>query len=286
MRATALGRPLDPSWPTNRAILVLIPLGAAMGWAWNVLGPGARSTWSGILVGAGAVLGGWALGRELDPDRQGAAFVALAWAFAAGLTVPSSSLLLLFGALLLIRVVNRTVGPPATVLDAAVVLGLVAAVVGASGNPGFGVVGAVAFAADVALGGPRRHGVVAVVAAAIAVWGLTDPGFGGGLDWAVPSVRVGLPVAAITVGVLVAMVGTREVLAVTDRGGAPLDPRRVRWGMGVALLWALATLERGDPGVRDGAMVWAVLAAIPVWRAVGGDVRGMSHQNEGSRIRQ
>ena len=283
MRFTALGRPLDPSWPTNRAVMVLIPVGAAIGWAWNVWGAGMRSPWSGALVAAGAVLGGWALGREVDPDRQGTAFVAMVWAVAAGLTVPSSGLLPLFTVLLLARVVDRTVGPPATVLDAGVALGLVLGCVAASGNPGFGVVGAVAFAVDVALGGPRRHGLVAVLAVAGAAWGLADPGFGGGMDWALPSPRVGLLAAAIAGSFLVALVRTRSLVSVSDRGGLPLEPRRVRWGMAVVLLWALATVERGDVGIREGAMVWAVLAAVPMWRVVGGDVRGMSQEDDRPR---
>jgi hypothetical protein len=123
-----------------------------------------------------------------------------------------------------------------------------------------------------------------VLAAVVAVVALADPGFGGGLDWAVPSLGLGLPVAVISGGFLVATLRTRDVGALTDEGDAPLDSRRVRWGMGVALLWALATVYRGDPGIRAGAMLWAVLAAVPIWRAVGGDVREVSQQHDRSRI--
>ncbi|HSM04627.1 MAG TPA: hypothetical protein VK858_08385 [Longimicrobiales bacterium] len=280
MRFSALGRPLDPAWPTNRAVLVLMPVGAFVGWAWSTWGTGARDPLGAVLAGAGAVLGGWALGRELDPDRQGTAFVAMAWAVAAALHLPTSSLLLVFTLLLLARVVNRTAGPAATLLDVGIVLGLTAASVRVLGQPGLGGVAALAFAADAWLGGSRRSAAPAPAALAIAAWGWAGAP---GPDWSVPSVRAGAPVALIALAFLAATLTTRRVVAVADRDGAPLDPRRVRWGMLIVLFGALAGVVHGGPGIRDAAMVWAALAAVPVWRALGGDVAPMSQAAVPSR---
>jgi len=247
---------------------MLVPLGAAFGAAWSVWGPGDRDPASGALACAGALFGGWALGRELDPDRQEAAFVAMAGALATALLVPSASLLLLFTTLLLIRVVNRTAGPPATVLDAGGVLGLTAASIHLLGHPGFGVAAAVAFAADTLLGGPRRHLVAAAMAGGLCAWGWTDAAGDASPDGSLPSPGITVTVGLIIVGYVVALARTRRVSSVQDRSGESLDPRRVRWGMGIALLCAVATLDRGDAGVRGAAMLWAVLGATPTWKAL------------------
>lgn len=273
---STIGRPLDPAWATNRAVLILMPVGGVLAGVWTALGPGRGgvvTTGLGALAGAAVVLGGWALGRELDPDRQGAAFVSLALAFGVFLLVPEGSLVLLFTALVLSRVVNRTVGPPATLLDAAAVLGLTLWAVVATGNPLVALPAAAAFAVDAALpGGPRRHWAAAAMALVLGGWaaargipGLVDPGLA--LDG--PSPGGWLLAALVGLSFLAAVLHTRRVESSADATGRPLQPGRVRAGMGVILLLALVTLARGDAGLREGALVWATLAGVSLWRPAG-----------------
>ena len=75
------------------------------------------------VVTALAVFLAWALGRELDPDRDGAAFVAAGLALLASWTLGRPSILGLFLILLSLRLVNRTVGPRARALDSLLVFG-------------------------------------------------------------------------------------------------------------------------------------------------------------------
>jgi len=83
-RFTSIGRPLDPRYPTNRAVQVLMPIAALVGggvaWFGGVDAKGiAFAALGGLLV----VFGCWALGRELAPDDNPGAFIGMAFAFAA-----------------------------------------------------------------------------------------------------------------------------------------------------------------------------------------------------------
>ena len=272
-RISTIGRPLDPAWATNRAVLVLMPVGGVLAGAAAAMVPGRGGVVTAGLSGLAVVLGGWAVGRELDPDRQAAAFVSLALAFGAFLLVPVASLVLLFTALVLARVVNRTVGPPATPLDAVAVLGLTLWALVATGNPLVALPAAAAFGADATLpGGARRHWAAAGVAlgmgggaAVVGIPGLVEPG----LTLVAPSGAGWLLAAVVGLSFLATVIHTRRVDSRADATGQRLEPGRVRAGMGVVLLLALVTLAPGDAGLREGALLWASLAGVAFWRPLG-----------------
>jgi len=264
--ASGLGRPLDPSRVTNRVVLALVPVAGLIGAMWGWLGPGAGGPIATGVTAAGAAFGGWALGREVDPDRQGAAFAGMALAFVAALVVPESSLLLLFTALMLVRVVNRTTGMVATVLDDAMVIGLVVWCLFATSNGLVGLVAAAAFALDAILHssdferGPLHHWALAAAGLLVALW--TGPS----TPWAWPGIPAGMT-AGVIVGIFSAhAISIRGLTSRCDRTEARLSPTRVRAGMIIALAAAASTIPLGDPGIRAGAPLWATLAGVAIWR--------------------
>ena len=122
---TALGRAIDPRYPTNLAIAVLALVVAIGGTAWRLVTglPLLESALWGI--GAGFVLFlTWALGRELDPDHDLSAFMGVGLALIVLLFFDLPELLLVFWLLLVLRTVNRTTGLPARPLDSLAILGL------------------------------------------------------------------------------------------------------------------------------------------------------------------
>lgn len=268
--SSSLGRPLDPSWPTNRAVLVLMPAGALIAGASVTWVPGLvgmSRLWSAAL-GAGVVLGAWAVGRELAPDDQRAAFVALVLGFGALLAVPGVSLVLLFATLMLTRMVNRTVGLPATTLDSVVVLGLSGWAVADTGSPAVGVVAALAFGLDAWLpdGRRRQWGFAALCLVMVAALA----GAAGKQDRVVSSpLVVDVPAAWLLVGALVVAtlvlhgsLATRSLRSTCDATDEPLSVVRVRWGIVVALLIGVQGLFLGEGGARSTALVWACLAGV------------------------
>lgn len=104
---THLGRGLDPDNKWNRAIAIISLLAGLTGAALTITLD--RDLWLAIQAGGTTFLA-WALGRELDPDRQVTAILAAvaggAWALAGGPT----ALLPMAGLLLASRLVINTIG--------------------------------------------------------------------------------------------------------------------------------------------------------------------------------
>ena len=283
---SALVRPLDPAWPTNRAVIFLMPLGglATAAAVWSFERPDALAVFWAAAVGAGVVFGTWALARELAPDDQRAAFVAMAFGFATSLLVVGASLSLLFAALFLARVVNRTVGPPATVVDAVAVLALVGWAAVSTQSPDLWMAAALAFALDAHLSGgrPRQWAFAAAclvlmvgqlaypltigTARAEIAAGTGSPGMAG-IVWA-------LPVAAVFIATILR---TRSLDSVADATGAPLSVLRVRAGMIVVLLFTARSLLHGDEGVIHSVFLWSVLGGVTLSDLLPGRRRPREH---------
>ena len=156
-RYSAIVRPLDPTWPSNKAVLILLPLALITGICWSLfMAQGWQDALLNGVVFALGTFGSWALGRELLPDDHAAAFVSMAMAFLACLSFYSPGLLTLFTALGLVRVVNRSSGLMARTADSVVLTLLVIWTVYANQSPWFGAVAALAFVLDASLKNPHR----------------------------------------------------------------------------------------------------------------------------------
>ncbi len=261
-RVTSIGRPLDPNYPTNKAVLFLMPLaGLIAGAAAGLRGADAPQVGLGALTGALVVFGAWALGRELAPDHHAVAFAGMTFAFIAFVVVGSPSLILLFATLFLVRIVNRSVGWPARLTDSITVFLLIVWVLYSTRNVLLGVVGALAFLLDAVLRDAKRQQFAFAVLclAASGAWAFQhgprfDPGaLGNPLRWMVITVSVGFGLAILR---------TRRVSSAGDVTGVPLSLSRVRAGMLIGLLMALAPLAVGADGVEASSPVWAALSGV------------------------
>ena len=264
---TSIGRPLDPRYKSNRAVLLLMPIAAVVCSAIAGFGGAdakgiAFAAFGGLLV----VFGCWALGRELVPDDNPGAFIGMAFAFASFSLVADPSLLLPFVALFLVRIVNRSTGLKAKVGDSVLVLLLSLWAIYHLHSPLLGLVAALAFVSDALLrDGLPRQWVFAGLSAAAAGFALTlDP---------LASVRLSdlSPTLLTVVGVLsllwlLNIAFTRSVASVGDIGEEPLSVGRVRMGMLVGWLVALQALTATDSGTYSSALVWATLAGLIVGR--------------------
>ena len=169
-RFTHLGRPVDPAYPTNVAIAVLSVATLISVSLWRLLYLHsefmAALTQGGQL--AGVVFLTWALGRELDPDANIVAFLAITPAVVLAVLVGTPNFSLVFLALLLLRVVNRSLGVPAKPTDSLLVL-LLASWLAWSGAWYVLMCAAVAFILDSVLVNPlprhRWFGLVSAVGA-------------------------------------------------------------------------------------------------------------------------
>jgi hypothetical protein len=264
-RITSLGRPLDPAYRTNRAVLLILPVaGAGATILAGVRGAGLLDALVAGVVGVAVALGSWALARELAPDDNRAAFLSLALAYATLLWVGSPSLLLLFTALFFVRMINRSTGLPARLGDSIAVTGLTLWTMHATRSPLLAVVAALAFAFDAGLSRPlRRQWFFAVLCLdGAAIWTFV---VGRGLDELVrldPGASYWPAAVAVVYGI--AYFRTRAVTSLGDVGGERLSRARVRAGMAIGLL-----VPAVSGPVELSSAVWATLAGVGLSSAIG-----------------
>ena len=218
----------------------------------------------GIAAGL-AVFLAWALARELDPDHDLSAFVAAGLALIGLLFLDLPGLTVLFWMIILLRLVNRTVGLPATILDSLLILGL-GSWLTLQGEWVYGLMTALAFLLDSQLSPPhRRHLFFAAIALIITVILLL-------FDGSMPRVGESSPAIVLAVLVMCALfvpviIASRELTTVSDETSEPLNPRRVQAAQGIALLTGiLMAWWNGYPGLASFMPLWAAMVGISLYR--------------------
>jgi hypothetical protein len=244
---------------------LLAALGAYLAWRDGLDGLGmVVAALRAALLGFGA----WAVARELAPDDQLGAFLAMAIALTTLINVPQPGFPLLFLALFLARVMNRSTGLTLKPTDAAGVLLLAGLTAWSSDSPAPLAVTALAFGWSAFLpGGPRWQlwpaglALAAAIAAALAL----GPGVGSGAPlsrhgWMLPGF--------FAMAFLITILATRHLVSVGDHDGEPLVPKRVRAGMWVVLSLAGVNLAHGSPLAAKGVALWSILGGVALGRLV------------------
>lgn len=272
-RISSIGRPVDLRLLGNTAIVIVAAVALVGGAVWGWVQAGSLG--AALAAGGSAALVAflsWALGRELDPDVNATAFVGVGLALAIWVVVDGGDLWPLAAALIGSRIVNRTVGPPARITDAIVVVGLVGIGVLFSGRWSLALIGAVAFVLDAILkDGVRRSWIFAAAS----------------LGWLPLAWQRGhLQIEAMTRPWVVGTIAFAFVVAIAtlppprspcDLPGHALDRRRLQGGMLVALFAAL--LAQLDTTGLAAPSLLAVLTATVLGRAWphGGSSRPRGH---------
>ena len=261
---TGLGRELDPRLPSHRVAL----LGGAAGFAGLSLVGWLRDDFSlfGAVFGAVAVFLGWALSRELDPDRPDAAYYAMAVAFAAAV-VDAPSALAAGVALIAIRLVAGTVGAALQPVDLVVFAGTVGL---AAATPILWVAGAAlgiwAWVAPEAESNRLQVRVAFVIGAAaglgFAAW---QTWFGSGFDTEIT--LEAYVAAAMAGGAMILSVRHLPITSTTDEGSDLISPERIRLARivtGAVVMWA--AVFGGIGGFWALGPVFAALVVAAVYR--------------------
>ena len=260
---STIGRPVDPHVPTNLAIALLalavfvagVVAGLVQGGSWGA------SLLDGLVWG-GSVFLAWALARETDPDRRFSAFVAAAGGLAGAIVLGPPGFLLLFWALLALRVVNRTTGLPAGAVDIAA-LYILALWLGYSVHPLVPLLTFVIvdFAGIRRFARPMYVALEAVLPAAAAGFVLA---WGWLFGWPGWSWIETLVVAAIVILTVPVIVTYRRVRTVGDQTGTPLEPHRVQWALAWMVGSAALLAFTGAVSVQELGPVWAALAGTGI----------------------
>ena len=263
-RLSSIGRPIDPAFPTNKAIAALSLALLALGFLVALLGgskPPAALV-QGLVLAAGFFLA-WAIAREVDPDHPASAFVAAALSLLPLWLLGRPAFVDLFLVLLSLRIVNRTVGPPAKTGDTLLILA-VAAFAAWNGHTAVAIMAFAAFLVDGLMDPPHRPHLAAA-GAALALAGVSATRMGG-VELSGPDVVawVGLALAA-PVLLLIRRSGAPRSTA--DLDARPLSGRRLRTAQLLALgLVAAVLLTEGKAGLAAVSSVWAALAGTGLYQ--------------------
>lgn len=263
---SALGRPVDPSYRTNLIILILIPVLGIVAGAYSFISSNEimialqAALWTAL-----AVFQSWAIAREIDPDNDYSAFVAVAVMVIAMflLDFPAFSIIALFVTMMGLRLTNRIVGPPATRNDSIMVIVLVIIAVFFD-NWIIGLVAAGGFLLSASMSEPERShlafagGAVAIVI----VRGIISLGEIGSL-----SINYVVGMVLVSIFYILTILANRSITVGTDISGYPIDIRRFRAAMILALIAVvILALWRGDAGVIAMLPLWAAMLGISLYR--------------------
>jgi len=270
-RFSSIGRPVDRHYPTNRAIATLSLLVAILGFAIRRLAgvPSPEAFVGGIILALAFFLA-WAIARELDPDHDLSAFVAAGLSLIPSVVLGRPDIAAVLLVLLLLRIVNRTVGTAARPLDTIGILALVGVAVW-RGHLAVGAAAAVAFTLDAILSPPYRiH--LAAAGASIGLLAVGVSRFGAMPSYALTA-STWLALAA-TLPFLALIRASGRPLAAGDATGEPLSGRRVRAAQWLALATLLASvLLEGQVGLTALAPLWAALVGTGVYLSIGAPTR-------------
>jgi len=240
---TSIGRSLDPAYPSNRAVLIILPLAAILGAfvSWKSGEAGVEILRKAVSFGFVA-FGTWALARELFPDDSPAAFISMGLGLVAALSFDASGILILFTTLGLVRIVNRSTGLPALMSDSILLMLLVFAVIYSTASPFYGAVAALAFILDGSLKEPLRHQwVFGLICLGGMIVYMVDHDVGLGYFSAPNTLLEWLSVAVLLILAL-DMLLLKEVRSRADAKDKRLNLGRVKGGMAVVLLAAILGL--------------------------------------------
>lgn len=255
-----MSRPIDLAYLTNRALLIVLPLlalvSAGLASVSDTGGGPLTAAFSGALVGFAA----WALTRELAPDYNSAAFVALTLAWVGNVAFGVNLVLLVFVALLLVRIVNRSTGLPSRPFDTLAILGFCIWAAISTQQPLVLLVAVAAFALDAALENPLRHHYLAAAACLAAfIWillgdtaliadDLTTR------DWAWIAMSAG--------GIYLVVTRSPAPVSYCDASPDRLDRVRVNAGLVVGFLLAVQALLTNGPSAWLETPIWVCIFAV------------------------
>jgi len=124
-KISSMGRPLDFNYKTNKAIVIITTINIIIG----ILLSTITQLEPTMVIIQGLSFGitffaSWAITREIDPDNPLSAFIGLIPLFLILIFLPEINIIILFWLLISLRIINRTTGLPARIVDSTILFGI------------------------------------------------------------------------------------------------------------------------------------------------------------------
>lgn len=260
---THIGRPVDPRYPTNRAISIIIIATIVVMLVFQlvkgspIIGAGLHAIAAGLTI-----FWVWAFAREVDPEEQLSAFVAVLLVLIMLFTLEAGfNLIVLFYLMAISRVINRTVGLPLKLSDSVVVFAATILVAYLSGWI-YALIGAIVFLLDSILPEPdSKHRLFAGLSLLVMLVTMWIQGVA--ITLTIPSQLYLIAIVLAGLIFIPVIWSSRQLTVVCDIRGQTLSPIRIQALQILILVVAFViAFTQGDEGVLSYRMVWLTLAGI------------------------
>ncbi|WP_440951720.1 hypothetical protein [Methanococcoides sp. FTZ1] len=267
-RITSINRPLDPNYPTNRLILLtgLIVIIVTSLFHFSLNGPSITSIIYGTKAGITVFLV-WAISREVDPDHETAAFVPVILSLVPVIFFGMNPLLAMYWLLLISRIVNRSTGSKAGILDSLTSL-LLGMYLSFEITWFFGIITSASLFIDSRISATDR---ISLILSALAISGtlyIIVRGTG------IPITDISLVKAVALLSMLLlflpTLLGSKRPQSKGDRTGEPLEAIRVKACMAIFLATAIGFILADTDYTRSWPVLWCIAAGIGLYRSLVG----------------
>ncbi|WP_157196647.1 hypothetical protein [Methanococcoides burtonii] len=263
---TTIGRKLDLGYPNNRLIIQLATLVTISALIFDVITNKyiSASFVYGIKAGISTFLL-WAISREIDPDHEVAAFIPVIFSLPHVIIFGLHPLFHLLWFLLVLRLVNRSTGVKAGVLDSIAIL-TIGAFLTYQVSWVFGMISSLGFFLDGRLSSPYRvHRIPALLLLLYSGLTLINENIDGIMDVSL------LKIVAFMLMILLAfpLVNSKTpVISIGDRTGKRLDGQRVKatqilavFSVSVLILLSISASELWLP-------IWIIVISIGLYKVI------------------
>lgn len=257
---SGIARPLSFRYPTNRAIIIIVALIIVLGTPVKLLlGSSFLSSIVWAFGTGGALFFSWALTRELDPDHNASAFIAVTVTLAVFFITDLPNLLALLWLLIVIRILNRITGIAPTIFDL-IGTSIVAIVLNWQATWLYGLITALVLYIHLSIDSKksRRLLLVALLILLVvvsAILGITS----------LITISASLTVMAMVLSILFIppILFTNRLQSLTDITEEPVSVSRLRITRVVAIVTGfLVVLTLGNDGFYDLLPLWSAVVGI------------------------
>ncbi|WP_406659984.1 hypothetical protein V7O66_09040 [Methanolobus sp. ZRKC3] len=262
-RLTTLGRALDIKHSGTRKIIVFTLLAGIFSMLLQFTSETTLQT--SLLLSFKAammVFLVWAIARELDPDHDNSSFVAVVFTIFNILFLGIQPLIPLLWILLLLRIMNRSVGMRAGIIDSFIIF-ILGILLSLQYNWIFAMLTALVLILDSRLSEAHRlHLPLGIILAGISTYLFSTAG--GRIDLEISLFEMISFIVAVIL-FLPVIIDSGKITSVGDRTGEKLDPTRVRMAqivtLGIAFLLSIDSIYG-----QNYPILYGIMAGIGIYR--------------------
>ncbi len=263
-KISSIGRPLDFNYKTNKAIVIITIITIIIGIVLSITNQLTipNVIFTGVSFGITFFVT-WAISREIDPDNPISAFIGLIPLFIILFYWPETNIAILFWLLIAVRIINRTTGLPARIVDSTILF-TISLLLNYFHIPLFGVLAAIVFLIDSKIiNGQRFQLLFASLSAfsSIIFISINSRFF----ELATFSMLQTISIIIISIFFIFIVYFTKDVKSKGDKMQKPLNLLRIRAAQLFALLSVLI-VSLSEVGLTAMIPVWCILLGVILQR--------------------